>query len=219
MLKIWGRPTSTCTMKVLWTCEEAGLPFQLILASATMGPQGHISRGPPYGVVDTPTYRAMNPNGTVPTIDEDGFILWESNTIVRYLARRHAPFLYGNDERTFALASQWMDWETQLVPFLHTLVMEMVRLPPEGRTPESVNAALRGMEPLLQILENTLGKQTFLAGPAFSTADICLGANLARWFIFDLQRPGTPNLEAWMGKLRQRPAYQTHIADPSLHLA
>ncbi|MCH9046205.1 MAG: glutathione S-transferase N-terminal domain-containing protein, partial [SAR324 cluster bacterium] len=138
MLKIWGRPTSTCTMKVLWTCEEAGLPFQLILASATMGPQGHISRGPPYGVVDTPTYRALNPNGTVPTIDEDGFILWESNTIVRYLARRHAPFLYGNDERTFALASQWMDWETQLVPFLHTLVMEMVRLPPEGRTPAAV---------------------------------------------------------------------------------
>ncbi|MCH9047298.1 MAG: glutathione S-transferase C-terminal domain-containing protein, partial [SAR324 cluster bacterium] len=90
---------------------------------------------------------------------------------------------------------------------------------PAGRTPESVNAALRGMEPLLQILENTLGKQTFLAGPAFSTADICLGANLARWFMFDLQRPGTPNLEAWMGKLRQRPAYQTHIADPSLHLA
>ncbi len=86
-LRIWGRPNSIHTQRVLWTCAEADLSFELTLASATMGPKGHVSGGnPPYGIVDTQEYRAMNPNGTVPTIDDNGFVLWESNVIVRYLA-------------------------------------------------------------------------------------------------------------------------------------
>ena len=92
MLKIWGRPNSIHTQRVLWTCAEAEVPYELILASATMGPDGHISGGgKPYGIVDTPSYRAMNPNGTVPTIDDDGYVLWESNVISRYLAQKYAP--------------------------------------------------------------------------------------------------------------------------------
>lgn len=117
MLKIWGRRNSAHTQRVLWLCEEASLPYELILASATMGPDGHISGGgSAFGVVDTPAYRAMNPNGTIPTIDDDGFVLWESNTISRYLAQAYAPqALFGDDIKTLGLASQWMDWtNTQL---------------------------------------------------------------------------------------------------------
>ena len=83
MLRIWGRPTSICTQRVLWAAVEAGRDFELILASATMGENGHVSTGAaPFGVVDSAAYREMNPNGTIPTIDDDGFVLWESNAIV-----------------------------------------------------------------------------------------------------------------------------------------
>src|SRR6516162_8536348 len=129
MLRIWGRSTSICTQRALWALEETGVPYDLILASATMGPNGHVSKGgAPFGIVDTPAYRAMNPNGTVPTIDDDGFVLWESNAIVLYLAAKYAPRqLYGEDLGRLARASQWMSWTNEhLEPHLHTLVMELV---------------------------------------------------------------------------------------------
>ena len=99
MLKLWGRPTSARTLKVLWALAEIGIEFDFILASATMGPEGSVDKGNrPFGVVDTAEYRAINPNGTVPTIDDAGFTLWESNSIVRYLAMKYAPdLMYGGD--------------------------------------------------------------------------------------------------------------------------
>ena len=91
MLKIWGRPTSACTQKALWGLEETEIDYELILASGTMGPDGHVSKGgAAFGLVDTAEYRSMNPNGTVPTINDDGFTLWESNVIVRYLSMKYA---------------------------------------------------------------------------------------------------------------------------------
>lgn len=89
MLKIWGRPTSTNTQRVLWTLVEAEVSYELTLASATTGAAGYVWRGhAPFGVIDTEAYRAMNPNRTIPTIDDDGFVLWESNAIVAWIARR-----------------------------------------------------------------------------------------------------------------------------------
>ena len=76
MRRLWGRPSSVCTMRALFALDELGLGFEFILASATMGPDGSIFKGnAPFGIVDTPAYRAMNPNGTVPTLDDDGFIV------------------------------------------------------------------------------------------------------------------------------------------------
>ena len=101
-------------MRALFALDELGLEFEFILASATMGPDGSTFKGnAPFGIVDTPGYRAMNPNGTVPTLDDDGFIVWESNTLVRYLAMKYGPdALYGGDIETFASASSWMDWDS-----------------------------------------------------------------------------------------------------------
>src|SRR3546814_10378455 len=100
MLKIWGRTTSSNVMKALWTCAELGLPFE------------RVDVGGPFGGNRTPEYLAMNPNGLVPTMDEDGFVLWESNSIVRYLASGHGlGGLCPADPRQRADAERWMDWQ------------------------------------------------------------------------------------------------------------
>src|SRR5688572_6026426 len=112
MLKVWGRPTSTNTQRVLWALAEAEVAYELTLASGSTGAKGYVWRGEtPFGIVETAEYRAMNPNGTIPTIKDGDFTLWESNAVVAYLARRYAPGkLYGSSEAIYARALQWMIW-------------------------------------------------------------------------------------------------------------
>lgn len=221
-LRLWGRPTSARTLKVLWALAEIGLDFEFILASATMGASGHVSKGgEPYGVVETPDYRAMNPNGTVPTIDDDGFVLWESNSIVRYLAMQYAPdLLYGNDIRTFASASRWMDWENnELLHGQHILVMQLVRLPEDQRDPDVLEAARQELLKPFGILDDALSKMRYVAGDQFTMGDIPLGIRAHRWHLFDIERPAMPNLERWYADIRERPAFKEWIADPANHLS
>ena len=220
MLKIWGRPNSICTQRVLWAGVEAGLEFDLTLASATMGREGHVSTGAaPFGVVDTTAYQAMNPNGTVPTIDDGGFVLWESNVIVAYLARKYAPAaLFGDNWETFARAGQWMAWTNEhLEPQLHVLVMELVRL--AERDAAAVETARRDIMPWLRVLDDRLAERPYLAGDAFSMGDIPAGAAVYRWLLFDLERPAMPHLEAWQARLATRAGFQRHIAPREFHLA
>lgn len=221
MLKIWGRPNSIHTQRVLWACEEAGLSFELILASATMGPDGHISGGgAAFGIVDTQEYRAMNPNGAIPTMDDDGFILWESNTICRYLAQSYAPEpLFGGDLKTLGLASQWMDWtNTQLEPALHVLVMELVRLPEAERDPAAVEATRCSVLPALRCLNDHLGDQAYVAGEKFTIGDIAPAAAAYRWGLFALGAPPMPHLADWQARLAECDGFRRHIAPPEFHL-
>lgn len=222
MLKIWGRPNSICTQRVLWGCEEAGLAYELTLASGTMGPKGHVSGGnAPYGIVDTPAYRAMNPNGTVPTIDDDGYVLWDSIAILGYLALRHAPSaLHGGDIRVFAQAQQWMSWTNEhLEPALHVLVMELVRLPQAERTAGAVEAARGDMSRALARLEARLGQAPFVAGGDFSLGDIPTGAAVHRWRVFGLDGPALPNIDAWLARLGSREGFRRHVEPRQYHLA
>ncbi|MDD9907171.1 MAG: glutathione S-transferase family protein [Rhodospirillaceae bacterium] len=221
MLKIWGRRNSAHTQRVLWLCEEASLPYELILASATMGPDGHISGGgSAFGVVDTPAYRAMNPNGTIPTIDDDGFVLWESNTISRYLAQAYAPqALFGDDIKTLGLASQWMDWtNTQLEPALHILVMELVRLPENERSPANLEATRQGILPALQRLNDHLADRAYVAGNEFTIGDIAPATAVRRWYVFALDAPPMPHLAAWQARMAERTGFRRHIEPLEFHL-
>ena len=221
MLKIWGRRNSVHTQRVLWACEEAGLQFDLILASATMGPDGHVSGGgSAFGVVDTPEYRTINPNGTIPTIDDNGYILWESNSISRYLAQTYAPkALFGDDIRTLGLASQWMDWtNTQLEPALHILVMELVRLTEAEREPANVEATRLSVLPALLRLNDHLSTRAYVAGDEFTIGDIAPATAVRRWHVFGLEAPPLPYLEDWQARLAQREGYRLHIEPPKLHL-
>ena len=222
MLKIWGRPTSACTQKALWGIEEIGLDYNFTLASGTMGPNGHVSKGgEAFGIVDTPEYRAMNPNGTIPTIDDDGFTLWESNVIVRYLSMKYAAEkMFGDDIQIFATASRWMDWEqSKFLPEQHILVMNLIRLPPEERNPDEVEDARISLLTPLGIIEEQLSHTEYIAADHFTMGDIPIGMRVHRWFLFDLESPPMPNLARWYANIQERPAFKKHIADPALHLS
>jgi glutathione S-transferase len=221
MLKLWGRLTSNRTQKVLWTLAETGLEFEFILASGVMGPGGHVAKGnQPFGVVDTPQYRALNPNGRIPTIDDDGYVLWESNAICRYLAMQYAPeLLYGNDIRTFASATRWQDFENnELLPPQHELVMELVRLPPEQRNPANLAKARAAFNKRLEIIEAQLAQTAFMVGDRFTFGDIPIGIRVHRWVLLEQQRPHFPNVERWYAGIVQRPAFQRFTADPANHI-
>jgi glutathione S-transferase len=221
MLTLWGRPTSARTQKVLWTLSEIGIEFEFILASATMGAGGHVSKGnTPFGIVDTPEYRAKNPNGRVPTIDDDGFVLWESNSIVRYLAMQYAPEqLYGKDVKTFASASRWLDWENnELLPPQHELVMQLVRLPQHERDSARLEQARQAFFKPLRIAEDQLGRTRYIVGDRFTYGDIPLGVRVHRWYLLPLERPEMPHLKRWYADISSRPAFHKWTAPREYHL-
>lgn len=221
MIRIWGRPNSICTQRVLWACTEADVEFELTLASGTMGANGHVSTGAePYGVVDTPSYRGMNPNGTVPTIEDGGFVLWESNAIVAYLGLKYGlGTLLDGSPVTLGRAVQWMTWTNgHLEPHLHTLVMQLRRLRADLRTSGAVEAAVRGITPALEILDAHLARDAYVAGGRFSMGDIPAGAAAHRWRMFTQPGPVTPNLDAWLERLGEREGFRRHVASAELHV-
>ena len=219
-VKVWGRPTSTNTQRVLWTLVEADMPYELTLASGTTGPSGYIWQGhAPYGVVSSDAYRAMNPNGTIPTIEDNGFVLWESNAIVAWLARRYAPRLYGESESVFARALQWMIWTNHaLDPAIHTLVMHLERLPVAERSASTVEAARLEVVRKLELIEAHLACSRWFAGDDFSIGDIPPGISIQRFLHFGLDRPVFPHLEAWMARLAEREGFMTHVKPREKHL-
>lgn len=203
MLTIWGRATSSNVQKVMWAIGELELPHR------------RIDAGLAFGVVDTPEYARMNPNRLVPTIEDDGFVLWESNAILRYLARRHAgaarPLLPA-DPRAAADADRWMDWQLSRVAQPATTVfIGLTRTRPEDRDPAAIAAAQRQLADLYAILDAALAERPFLAGDALSMGDIPLGVMIHRWYKLRDQQPALPHLDAWYRRLAERPAYQSAV--------
>lgn len=220
MIKLWGRPNSLCTQRVLWCMAEAGIEYEMILASAIYGPQGHVWRGgKPFGIVDQPEYRRMNPNGTVPTIDDDGTYVWESNAIVSYLAMAYAPALHGGTARQFGRASSWMGWCNSSFndPLAHATA-HLLRLPPEQRRPEMLRLAEQQMAPVLTTIDTALAEHDFIAGDTLSIGDIALGPFVRRWYHFGLANPDVPRVEQWLARLGERPGFAVHVAPRDFHI-
>lgn len=197
MLEIWGRTNSLNVQKVLWCCEELGLAYQ------------RIDAGGAYGRTGEPEYLALNPTGLVPTLVDDGFVLWESNAIVRYLCSQYGQDgLQPADEQERARADQWMDWQTAMVwARLRPVFMALVRMPAAERDESAVAASVKATAALLAILDRHLANQPYVAGPRFSMGDIPLGVSIHRWFNLEIERPSMPNLRAWYERLLERPAY------------
>ena len=200
MLQIWGRLSSINVRKVVWCAQELGLAF------------GRTEAGGPFGVVQTPAYRVLNPNALVPAIeDDDGVRLWESNVIVRYLSARHsAGALYPEPLAARFDAERWMDWQqTTLNPAGREAFMQWVRTSSERRDAAAAARSVQATEPLLGLLDAHLASRAFMGGDAFTMADIPIGCELHRWFGLpaDLYaRPAWPNLERYFAALRDRPA-------------
>lgn len=201
MLKILGRKTSSNVQKVVWCCAEMGLPFE------------RTDIGGPFGGNKAAEYLALNPNGLVPTIDEDGFVLWESNAIVRYLAAKHATgSLFPRDLQRRADADRWMDWQqTVLGPPMGILFRALLRSPPDAIAPAEIESARQRAAAAFGILDAQLGRTRYVAGNELTMGDIALGFAPHRWSLMPVDRPSLPNLERWYGDLCARPPYAEHI--------
>lgn len=204
MLVIWGRNNSVNVQKVLWCCEEMALGYQ------------RIDAGGAFGVVNTPEYRALNPNGLVPTIEDDGLVLWESNAIVRYLAAKHAAgSLWPEILKTRAEADRWMDWEnTTFWPAIRPLFLGLMRTAPDKRDSRALEEARLKTADVLSIVDTHLTARPYLAGDTFTIGDIPLGCGIWRWMALPIERPALPNVQRWFDSLAGRLAYAKIVMLP-----
>jgi glutathione S-transferase len=204
MMKILGRKTSSNVQKVLWTCAELGVPFQ------------REDVGGPFGRNRDPEYLALNPNGLVPTVIDDGLVLWESNAIVRYLAARYGEgTLWPKEPGPRAVADKWMDWaQGTLDRAFLAAFLGLVRTPPEKRDHAAIRDSRDKTAAAFAILDRVLAEGDYVGGSRLTIGDIALGPTTYRWHNLDVQREDRPRLRAWYERLAGRPAFREHVMVP-----
>jgi len=195
MLRILGRLSSINVQKVVWCCDELSLKYERVVV------------GGKFGGNDTPEYLAKNPTGLVPTLEEDGFILPESDAIVRYIAAKHsAGNLWPDDPRERAQADRWMVWaSTSFIAAMRDAFWELIRVAPEKRDAAKVEASRAKGEKCAATLDAQLATRRFLTGERFTAADIVVGTAVHRWLHLPLERTPRPNLERYYRELESRP--------------
>ena len=201
MLKVLGKPTSINVRKVLWTCEEIGRPIEL----------------EPYGSgfqpVDTPAFKALNPNAQVPVIVDDGLVLWESNTICRYLAGQAGrEDLLPTAPAERARVEQWIDWQaTDLNSAWRYAFMALVRRSPAHQDVSAIAASVAEWNRLMGIADAQLARTgAFIAGDVFTLADVVVGLSTHRWFMAPIERPALPAVQDYYERLSARPGFRLH---------
>lgn len=206
MITLWGRSNSTNVRKILWCLHELGLSFE------------HIQAGGVFAIVNTAEYLQLNPNGLVPCLQDNDFTLWESHTILRYLAEKYGQnslFLADISQRYDA--EKWMDWcISSISPIFKTIMLQAVKLPVEYRNQALLSQAIHELEVKLMLLDQHLRQQCFIAGEHFSISDIAAGSYFYTWKTLHLhhqleQKNDFPSLDAWLERLLKRPAFQTAL--------
>ena len=203
MLKIWGRRSSSNVQALMWCVGELNLDYERTDAGFT------------YGLVDTPEYRAMNPNGTVPTLqDGDNPPLWETGAILRYLANVYAPDdFWPIDPLARADVDRWSEWSKINIAlnFTGPVFWRVVRTPRSKRDPVAIGDAVRRLDDFLDIAETRLSKFPYLVREQLTLADIQFGHCLFRYFDIDIERTEHPNVRRYYDGLRTRSAFQDHV--------
>lgn len=204
MIKLLGRANSINVQKAHWCLEELGVPYT------------RLDIGGAFGGNTTPEYLAKNPNGRVPVLEEDGFVLWESNVIVRYLSAKHgAGTLWPTDLRVRAEADRWMDWQqTTVGPAITPVFWQLIRTPPEQRDMAAIEKSKADSAAVFTMLDAHLRGRTFVAGETFTMGDIPVGCATHRWFNLPIERPRLSSLEAWYGRIKTRPAAAKVLVSP-----
>ncbi|APX66524.1 glutathione S-transferase [Sphingomonas sp. gentR] len=201
MLTIWGRINSHNVKKVVWLAEEMGLAYD------------RRDVGGPFGMDEA--YRTLNPNALIPTIEDDGFVLWESNSILRYLAAtRGGEAFYPVDPQARASVEQWMDWGFTWADAIRPIFFQMVRTAPEARDTALIERSVARAAGLSAILDDVLARQEWLSGDSFGVGDIPVAAYANTWFQLPVERPSRPNLERWYAALRERAPFRDVVMIP-----
>jgi glutathione S-transferase len=201
MLKILGKSSSINVRKVLWTCAEIGIPYQLEQWGS--GEQA----------TDTPYFLALNPNGMVPVIQDEGETLWESNSICRYLANKHQRSdLLPVDAMARAQVEKWMDWQaTELNNSWRYAFMALVRRSPAHTDPAALAAGVELWNRHMSLLDAQLASTgAYVNGATFTLADVVLGLSVHRWMAAPLEHPTLPAVQAYYERLSQRDGYLLH---------
>jgi glutathione S-transferase len=204
MITLYGRANSANVQKVTWCLTEMGVDY-------TRKDVGGV-----FGQVQTPEYKAMNPNSRVPTYVEDDFILWESNAILRYLGQRHRKFMPMLLQNR-AIMQQWLDWQqTTLMPAITPVFWGLVRTKPEDRDIKAIEAGVIATTDAMQILNDALAVTLYIAGDTISLADFALGIITYRYFELVKDAPALPHVHRWYNLLKERPAFQTQVLNIGL---
>ncbi len=206
MLKVWGRKTSSNVRKVLWCLEELDLECE------------RVDHGGPFGGNDDPAYRVINPNGLVPTLEDGDTIIWESNSIIRYLSAIHGKgTLWPEDPAERSEADRWMDWQLfALNSTVGFLFRETTRKEEADWDQDAIAEAKAAAIVYVKMLDAHLADRPFVAGENLTMGDIPIGFFINRWKLLDTAHPALVNLDAWHDRLKARPGYKTHITDNGL---
>jgi glutathione S-transferase len=204
VITIWGRGSSSNVQKVLWCCDELGIAYEQIPVGREFGKNGES------------WYRTMNPNGLVPTVRDGDLILWESNSILRYLCNRY------DGERLYPIApgprshvDRWLDWQLSVnLPAIQPVFWGLIRTPEAERDMPAILAATAKLNQAWTLLDHELASRPYVAGDTLSIADLGLGNAVHRWYAFPIERPALTNIEAWYGRLKERPGFRKHVMTP-----
>jgi glutathione S-transferase len=205
-ITIWGRANSVNVQKVLWCAEELGLCYK------------RIDAGMAFGRNTEPDYLAMNPNGRVPTLVDGDFVLWESNSIMRYfaLAYGQGSTIYPAAPKARAAVDRWLDWTlSTLQPVDRPVFWALVRTPVEKRDMAAIQKDADAEAAVWRMADAQLATRKFIEGEQFTLADIALGAYARRWFgVEGITKPTFPHLERWFAQFASRPGFQKFLAPP-----
>ena len=201
MLTIWGRLNSHNVKKVVWFAEELGLPYVRHDVGGAFGMDG--------------AYRARNPNALIPTIEDDGVVLWESNAILRYLGARYGDGrFWPRDAAERALADRWMDWQMDYASAQRGAFLNLVRRPTAERDSAAIGRSAEATANRMRILEHYLSETPWLSGEMFGAGDVPMGVYAHTWFTLDIARPDLPHVTAWYRRLTERAAYISKVMIP-----
>ena len=205
-LKIWGRANSVNVQKVLWCLTELDLAYE------------RIDAGMAFGKNNEPAYLAMNPNGRVPTLVEGDFVLWESNSVMRYLAMAYGQgsSVYPEAPKRRAGVDRWLDWTLSTVqPVDRPVFWALVRTPPDKRDMAAIQKDVDAEAVVWRIADAQLASRRFIEGDDFTLADIALGAYARRWLgVEGVSKPKLAHLDRWFAQFSTRPGFQKFIAPP-----
>jgi glutathione S-transferase len=205
-LTIWGRANSVNVQKVLWCLAELDLAYE------------RIDAGMQFGRNSEADYLAMNPNGRVPTLVDGDFVLWESNSIMRYLCLTYGKGtpIYPEAPKRRAAVDRWLDWTLSTVqPVDRPVFWALVRTPPEQRDMVAIQNDVDAEAPVWQIADHHLSTRRFIEGDDFTLADIAIGAYARRWLgVEGVTKPKLLHLERWFAQFASRPGFVRFIAPP-----